>query len=436
MDINLITFIIVGFYLKCTTSQLTHIQSCLRTSSVDTECILTYVRDRVEQLATNNELQTKEQNEILLKKLISQTISTQNQLITNSTKGLATNTEINTIKDQVLGVIASNTRHLATSDQVPNRDQAIKSRVDGFETQIELMSGQMTSQNERMEEFQNDILAKVDQLLQQTATISPPPTNNPTPEACTMPAHHVINQSPPDATQPPTIASDESLPENCKDIYELGHTTSGVFTIYEPLLPSSPFRPSKTRRSIDVFCDMDTEFGGPGWLVFQRRIDASVSFNRTWNAYREGFGQLDGNLWWGNDNLALITGGAATYELRVDLEDFSNNHAYARYASFRVLDHNALFELQLGSFIDGDAGDAMFASKSAKFSTPDQDNDGTSSQHCAQTYGWSGFWFYNCAYATLNNPYNSSSSAWNKRISWYQWDNRRLKSVEMKLRPV
>ena len=88
-----------------------------------------------------------------------------------------------------------------------------------------------------------------------------------------------------------TAFTDESLPQNCKDIFDLGFTVSGVYTIYESLstVKFSQFRTS-FRRAINVYCDMEDIFGGPGWLVFQRRQDDSVSFSRTLKEYANGFG--------------------------------------------------------------------------------------------------------------------------------------------------
>lgn len=51
-----------------------------------------------------------------------------------------------------------------------------------------------------------------------------------------------------------------------------------------------------------VNCDMETD--GGGWTVIQRRggrFRGRVDFNRTWNDYADGFGELDGEFWFGNE---------------------------------------------------------------------------------------------------------------------------------------
>lgn len=41
-------------------------------------------------------------------------------------------------------------------------------------------------------------------------------------------------------------------------------------------------------------CDMD--FRGGGWTVIQKRIDGIIDFQRLWCDYRDGFGDLLGQI--------------------------------------------------------------------------------------------------------------------------------------------
>ena len=47
-----------------------------------------------------------------------------------------------------------------------------------------------------------------------------------------------------------------------------------------------------------VYCDMSKLDGvDNGWTVIQRRVNNSVDFNKYWEDYAIGFGDLDGNFW-------------------------------------------------------------------------------------------------------------------------------------------
>ena len=87
-----------------------------------------------------------------------------------------------------------------------------------------------------------------------------------------------------------------------------------------------------TTIELNVYCDQETDDGG--WLVFQRRQDGSENFFRDWATYKKGFGKISSEFWLGNDNLNLLT--RDKQELRVDLEDFNGNTAFAKYSTFAI----------------------------------------------------------------------------------------------------
>ena len=93
-----------------------------------------------------------------------------------------------------------------------------------------------------------------------------------------------------------------------------------------------------------MLCDTTTD--GGGWTVFQRRFNGSLDFYRGWESYKNGFGDLNGEFWLGNDNLYRLTA-ADDVILRVDLEDFDGSTAYAEYTTFKVADEADKYRIWL-----------------------------------------------------------------------------------------
>ena len=63
---------------------------------------------------------------------------------------------------------------------------------------------------------------------------------------------------------------------------------------------------------------------------------------------------LSSQFWIGNVKIhALLSQGA--YELRIDLEDFNGNTAYAKYSTFSIGDENSNFKLNANGY-SGTAG--------------------------------------------------------------------------------
>ena len=115
-------------------------------------------------------------------------------------------------------------------------------------------------------------------------------------------------------------------------------------------------------KPIKVLCDMATD--GGGWTVFQRHFDGSVDFLIGWASYKNGFGNLNGDFWLGNDNLHRLTA-ADDVMLRVDVEDFDDDIRYAEYSTFKVADEDDKYRLSIGGY-SGTAGDSMTDGQSTK----------------------------------------------------------------------
>ena len=126
------------------------------------------------------------------------------------------------------------------------------------------------------------------------------------------------------------------LGKDCADLYEQKNRENGVYHI-DP----------DGKGSFKVLGDMKTS--GGGWTVFQRRLDGSVDFYRSWKDYKNGFGNLSGEFWLGLDKIHRITN-ATQNELRIDVEDTSGNTKYAEYDLFAVTSEKQKYQLSLGTY--------------------------------------------------------------------------------------
>ena len=86
--------------------------------------------------------------------------------------------------------------------------------------------------------------------------------------------------------------------------------------------------------------------------MFQKRLDGSVKFYLYWSDYKHGFGNLSSEFWLGNDKIHRLTSDDYM-TLRVDLEDFEGNTAYAEYGLFGVVSETYKYKLIRG-FYSGD----------------------------------------------------------------------------------
>ena len=117
-------------------------------------------------------------------------------------------------------------------------------------------------------------------------------------------------------------------------VHNLGCTQSGVYTI-DP----------GCGRPFQVYCNMDGQY-----IVFQRRMDGSVNFYRDWNAYVEGFGDLEGEHWLGLDKLHCLTTRTACTELSIAMKAFDGAKATANYKFFSVSNPSTKYRLNVAGY--------------------------------------------------------------------------------------
>lgn len=221
-----------------------------------------------------------------------------------------------------------------------------------------------------------------------------------------------------------------SVFSNCTELRSAGYTTDGIYTI----VPDG-------QGLLQVYCDLSSDSNG--WIVIQRRFNGLVDFFRGWQEFKRGFGDLNDEFWFGNDKIHRLTK-TRKPALHVDIEDWDGNKGDARYSSFSIADESESYRLSISGFQGGTAGDslvvgyqgnAQFAHTGMKFSTPDRDNDMTST-HCASYF--KGAWWHNDCYSShLNGKYlkNDKVNSVYEGMCWWSFKNdpRSLKKTQMKL---
>lgn len=138
-----------------------------------------------------------------------------------------------------------------------------------------------------------------------------------------------------------------------------------------------------------------------------QKTDDSPTFNRDWNDFKVGFGNISGDYWLGNDQIHQLTKDDG-YKVRVDIQaEVSTGQSawyWAEYSTFIVGDESTNYQLLLDGY-SGDAGDPLEYLNGTQFSTYDVDND-SGPDHCAVDYQ-GGFWHAaGCVWCGLTSAAN------------------------------
>ena len=184
--------------------------------------------------------------------------------------------------------------------------------------------------------------------------------------------------------------------------------------------------------SIHVMCDIDTD--GGGWTVILRRkknINLHVNFNRTWNEYENGFGNLNTEFWIGLKNIHCLTT-RDDVDLLIELRQAGGSAMTWIYRKFKVDGSNEKYRLHIGE-AEGpqDGFDAMAVSNEMMFTTVDDDNDNHRHFNCAEIIGGGGWWYNNCDTVRLTGLHQTRLLIWHDGTS----ERHYYQDVEMKIRP-
>lgn len=150
------------------------------------------------------------------------------------------------------------------------------------------------------------------------------------------------------------------------------------------------------------------------WTIIQRRIDGTTDFYRNWTDYKIGFGNIERELWLGNEKIYHLTN-QAQYKLRIDMWDWRKdtdkigNYYFSETDYFYIDNENHSYKLHVPQdyFAYRGFGGSGLRVHAGPFMTFDR--SGSKTRNCARKYH-SGFWFKTCVRnANLNGQYYDNS---------------------------
>lgn len=281
------------------------------------------------------------------------------------------------------------------SETVQQMEEKLQQHTDSkLQLEEELLSAQLIidEQNQKITEQENMLTLKESEIFQLGEIIS--------------------NMSYQDARKP----------QDCADLHMQGKKKSGKYTIY----------PKTENESVEVWCNMNED--GP-WTSILVRSDEFLhqNFTRSWEQYKNGFGDPSAEYWLGLEALHSITA-RAPQVLQVTMEDYQGNVYIGGLKSFFVDDEDSGYRLSMNG--SHGAGDSMLSNNGQKFSSVDRDNDAFPFVNCAEYFGGGGWWYAGCS---AINPTGPLTSRTRPAMHWVIYEPSpqfvRLSKLVLKIQP-
>uniref|UniRef100_A0A7M5UNJ7 Fibrinogen C-terminal domain-containing protein n=1 Tax=Clytia hemisphaerica TaxID=252671 RepID=A0A7M5UNJ7_9CNID len=186
----------------------------------------------------------------------------------------------------------------------------------------------------------------------------------------------------------------------------------------------------------EVYCDMT----GRGWTTIQRRLNGDIDFNRGWQSHKEGFGDVNGDLWIGLETIREMSALLNNTLIRIQGESFNGDRRFIIAKGFYIEDEQKKYKLHAGTMINDewDIGHDWTYHGGSMFTTRDDDNDKKGGSNCAQKYPCA-WWYVNCYALNANRaPAKQQQTTYADGISWPAWlgDFQSLKTINMAIKKM
>ncbi|XP_059115643.1 angiopoietin-4 [Peromyscus eremicus] len=309
--------------------------------------------------------------------------------------------------------------------RLQSRNRALESRLQALEAQHQAQMNSLQDKREQLQSLLGHQTGALTNLKQNLQALSSNSSSLQQQQQQLMELVQRLVRIVAQDQRPVSLKIPKQLLQDCAEIKRSGANTSGIYTI----------RVANMTRPLKVFCDMETD--GGGWTLIQRRQDGSMSFQRTWEEYKEGFGNVAREHWLGNEAVHHLTSRTA-YLLRVELQDWEGRQTSIQYEHFQLGNERQRYSLSVNASSSSSGLKNSLAPHGTKFSTSDMDNDNCMCK-CAQMMS-GGWWFDACGLSNLNGIYYPVHQHLHKingiRWHYFRGPSYSLHGTRMMLRPM
>ncbi|XP_070132429.1 fibrinogen alpha chain-like isoform X2 [Drosophila bipectinata] len=294
------------------------------------------------------------------------------------------------VQNKYTAVLSQLSDEKVKNAQLHSKQQEVDNLINQKNTEIDLLKDQIRELKEKSElatltnQFREDI-AKLGKIVKNGGIHENNPTKSEveTGEVATTPLPNIKIETTPKIETIGKSAEHNHLQNKTTNFSDIPNPCPGgqelQFVHREIQLPGSdPFK---------AVCYSDSDIGS-GWLYVYKKIYTSQTFNRTYEDYERGFGdigtELANEFFIGLNRLHHLTSGS--HEVLLGTVSGSS-----RCTNFVVGDRSEGYRVKSNGRCFGD-GLWMSPLQDSKFSTFDRDEDGVSDRNLAKEYGY-GWWF-------------------------------------------